>query len=256
MTLESDRALAERLVRAAGGIALELRGVAAPRSRARADRRRHGGRPARGGARCSTCCARSGPDDGVLGEEGAAVAAGGARRWVLDPVDGTLNYARGMPGLVLGGRAPRRRDGPLACAVLRPGARRALQRGARARARRSTGAPLRVGGAPALASASVAMFVDVRRRDAGGRAPNERARWAGRLAARRRLRLARARLGRRGPARRAGCSPTSEPWDWHPGALLVARGGRGRAGARALVRGVALAGRWPASCWRSRRRAA
>ena len=34
MTLESDRELAERLVRAAGGIALELRGNAAPEVKA------------------------------------------------------------------------------------------------------------------------------------------------------------------------------------------------------------------------------
>jgi len=36
------------------------------------------------------------PDDAVLGEEGGA-AGGGARRWILDPIDGTRNYARGIP---------------------------------------------------------------------------------------------------------------------------------------------------------------
>lgn len=36
------------------------------------------------------------PGDGVLGEEyGAAPGAG--RRWVIDPIDGTANYVRGIP---------------------------------------------------------------------------------------------------------------------------------------------------------------
>jgi histidinol-phosphatase len=36
------------------------------------------------------------PDDAILGEEGGA-AGGGTRRWILDPIDGTRNYARGIP---------------------------------------------------------------------------------------------------------------------------------------------------------------
>ncbi len=38
------------------------------------------------------------PDDGVLAEEGSQVEAGGAGwRWVVDPLDGTTNYAHGYP---------------------------------------------------------------------------------------------------------------------------------------------------------------
>ena len=38
------------------------------------------------------------PDDAVLGEEFGATAAGGnARRWIIDPIDGTKNYVRGIP---------------------------------------------------------------------------------------------------------------------------------------------------------------
>jgi len=46
------------------------------------------------------------PDDAILGEEfgsrdGAAGAVGagngGARRWIVDPIDGTMGYARGIP---------------------------------------------------------------------------------------------------------------------------------------------------------------
>ena len=36
------------------------------------------------------------PADAILGEEHGATV-GGARRWILDPIDGTRNYARGVP---------------------------------------------------------------------------------------------------------------------------------------------------------------
>ena len=36
------------------------------------------------------------PEDAVLGEEGGAEGAA-ARRWIVDPIDGTRNYARGIP---------------------------------------------------------------------------------------------------------------------------------------------------------------
>jgi histidinol-phosphatase len=36
------------------------------------------------------------PGDAVLGEEEGA-AGSGARRWIVDPIDGTRNYARGIP---------------------------------------------------------------------------------------------------------------------------------------------------------------
>ncbi|GII21064.1 histidinol-phosphatase [Planosporangium mesophilum] len=43
--------------------------------------------------------ARARPRDAVLGEEyGATPAAGtGRRRWIIDPIDGTKNYVRGVP---------------------------------------------------------------------------------------------------------------------------------------------------------------
>jgi histidinol-phosphatase len=44
--------------------------------------------------------ARARPRDGVLGEEfGSSVAAAGpgSRRWVIDPIDGTKNFVRGVP---------------------------------------------------------------------------------------------------------------------------------------------------------------
>jgi myo-inositol-1(or 4)-monophosphatase len=37
------------------------------------------------------------PDDGVLGEEGAARAGTSPVRWVVDPIDGTVNFLYGLP---------------------------------------------------------------------------------------------------------------------------------------------------------------
>jgi myo-inositol-1(or 4)-monophosphatase len=41
---------------------------------------------------------RARPDDAILAEEGGGADTGGARfRWVIDPLDGTMNYAHGYP---------------------------------------------------------------------------------------------------------------------------------------------------------------
>src|SRR3954447_296901 len=37
------------------------------------------------------------PEDGILGEEHGTVDGGGRRRWIVDPIDGTRNYSRGIP---------------------------------------------------------------------------------------------------------------------------------------------------------------
>jgi myo-inositol-1(or 4)-monophosphatase len=38
------------------------------------------------------------PRDGVLGEEGADTGGSSGVRWIVDPVDGTVNYLYGLPG--------------------------------------------------------------------------------------------------------------------------------------------------------------
>jgi len=38
------------------------------------------------------------PDDGIIGEEGASRASKSGVTWVIDPVDGTVNYFYGLPG--------------------------------------------------------------------------------------------------------------------------------------------------------------
>jgi myo-inositol-1(or 4)-monophosphatase len=37
------------------------------------------------------------PDDGILGEEGGAVSGTSGITWVIDPIDGTVNYLYGIP---------------------------------------------------------------------------------------------------------------------------------------------------------------
>jgi myo-inositol-1(or 4)-monophosphatase len=38
------------------------------------------------------------PEDGVLGEEGASTAGTSGVRWVIDPIDGTVNFLYDLPG--------------------------------------------------------------------------------------------------------------------------------------------------------------
>ncbi len=40
---------------------------------------------------------RERPADAIVGEEGDAGAPGGARRWLVDPLDGTVNFISGIP---------------------------------------------------------------------------------------------------------------------------------------------------------------
>jgi histidinol phosphatase-like enzyme (inositol monophosphatase family) len=37
------------------------------------------------------------PDDGLLGEEGATRESSNGRRWIIDPIDGTKSFIRGIP---------------------------------------------------------------------------------------------------------------------------------------------------------------
>jgi myo-inositol-1(or 4)-monophosphatase len=37
------------------------------------------------------------PDDGLIGEEGTSKASGSGLSWLVDPIDGTANYLRGLP---------------------------------------------------------------------------------------------------------------------------------------------------------------
>ncbi|MBV8073044.1 MAG: inositol monophosphatase, partial [Acidobacteriaceae bacterium] len=37
------------------------------------------------------------PDDGILGEEGASRESRNGRKWIIDPIDGTRDFVRGIP---------------------------------------------------------------------------------------------------------------------------------------------------------------
>jgi histidinol-phosphatase len=37
------------------------------------------------------------PDDGILGEEGSSKESKNGRRWIIDPIDGTRDFVRGLP---------------------------------------------------------------------------------------------------------------------------------------------------------------
>jgi myo-inositol-1(or 4)-monophosphatase len=61
---------------------------------------------------------RSRPQDAILGEEGGATGNGDLR-WVVDPLDGTVNYLYGLPTFAVS-IAVEDSDGALAAAVLDP----------------------------------------------------------------------------------------------------------------------------------------
>lgn len=52
------------------------------------------------------------PDDGILGEEHGTRDGGSGRRWIIDPIDGTQSFVRGVPfygtliGLEIGDQVP------------------------------------------------------------------------------------------------------------------------------------------------------
>jgi myo-inositol-1(or 4)-monophosphatase len=82
------------------------------------------------------------PDDGIVGEEGAAVEGSSGRRWVVDPLDGTTNYLYGFPQWAVS-VALEDADGALAGVVLDP-ARGESFRAARGEGAELAGQPLRV----------------------------------------------------------------------------------------------------------------
>jgi fructose-1,6-bisphosphatase/inositol monophosphatase family enzyme len=98
--LQADAALAADLVREAGRLALELRSSDATGA-LRVDTKTsvsdlvtaadHGAERL-----IVDHLAAFRPDDGVLGEEGGARGGTSGRTWVIDPVDGTYNFVRGL----------------------------------------------------------------------------------------------------------------------------------------------------------------
>jgi myo-inositol-1(or 4)-monophosphatase len=86
--------------------------------------------------------ARERPDDGLLAEEGSRADAASGRRWIVDPLDGTVNFLYGFPAWAVS-VALEDGEGLAAGVVLNPvtAERFAAARGAGARL---NGAPIRV----------------------------------------------------------------------------------------------------------------
>lgn len=59
------------------------------------------------------------PDDGIIGEEGAERASKSGVTWVIDPLDGTVNYVYGLPGWNVS-IAAKDSDGPIVGVVTAP----------------------------------------------------------------------------------------------------------------------------------------
>ncbi|MFT4287821.1 inositol monophosphatase family protein [Nocardioides sp.] len=91
-----DAWLAGELVRDAGRLAARMRseGVRASRKTSVSDVVTEADHAAE--AAIVSRLAAERPGDGVLGEEGAAVATATGRTWVIDPVDGTYNFVNGL----------------------------------------------------------------------------------------------------------------------------------------------------------------
>ena len=77
------------------------------------------------------------PEDGLIAEEGSRSESASGRRWIVDPLDGTINFLYGFPawGVSIALEDP---EGLALGVVLRPGAGRSCSRPCAARAPRST----------------------------------------------------------------------------------------------------------------------
>ncbi len=157
------------------------------------------------------------PDDGVVGEEGGHRP--GRRTWFVDAIDGTLNFVSGDPfwcsAVALVDDA-----GPVVSAVLHP-ATGELFSAARGRGCRLGEAPLTRGPGPALGNAILSTYLtpeDVSDPVVVGLA---RAAAALRIRGSGSLELAWVAAGRAD----LWVKSDALPWDWHPGALLVAEAG-------------------------------
>jgi myo-inositol-1(or 4)-monophosphatase len=162
------------------------------------------------------------PDDAITGEEGSAVS-GAARRWLVDGLDGTVNFLRGIPQWCIAVVLEESGD-PLACAVLDP-VRDELYSAARGEGAHRDGAALRVRAGAPLHEAVVSSFLraDKLRGSAAidGFGPLLGAPAALRMGGAGSLELAWVAAGRID----AWAQPNVDSWDWLPGRLLVEEAG-------------------------------
>jgi histidinol-phosphatase len=93
------------------------------------------------------------PDDAIVGEE-FGVAGGGTRRWIIDPIDGTKNFVRGVP--VWASLVALEVDGVMEVGVASAPALGRRWWAARGQGARADGEPIHVSGVSELADAQLA----------------------------------------------------------------------------------------------------
>jgi myo-inositol-1(or 4)-monophosphatase len=152
----TDRELAERAVRAGGAEALRLTGgaVDVERKSSAADLVSAADRASE--AAIVELLVTHRPNDAVLGEEGAAVGEA-RRRWLVDGLDGTINFLRSLPQWCVAVVLEEAGD-PLACAVFDP-TRDELFSAARGEGAHRGSEPLRVREGAPLREAVVSSFL-------------------------------------------------------------------------------------------------
>jgi len=94
------------------------------------------------------------PGDAVLGEEEGGEQGAGGRRWIVDPLDGTLNYAHGFPYYCVS--VALEIDGVVEIGVVLDSARGGLFTAQRGLGATHDGRPLRVTGRTRLAESMIA----------------------------------------------------------------------------------------------------
>ncbi|MGA3161135.1 MAG: inositol monophosphatase family protein [Terracidiphilus sp.] len=112
------------------------------------------------------------PEHGIFGEEGTRDRLDGEFRWYVDPLDGTTNFAHGLPQFCVSmgleqrckGLAPDE-DGTMVAAVIYDPLRDDLFTAERGRGARLNGRPMHVSSTPELAEALVATGFPSRKRN-------------------------------------------------------------------------------------------
>jgi len=104
------------------------------------------------------------PDDGIVGEEFGS-SGEGARRWILDPIDGTKNYVRGIP--VWGTLIALEQDGDIVVGVVSAPAIGHRWWAARGQGAFRNGDPTRVSSVAALSDAQLSYNAQTTCEEAG-----------------------------------------------------------------------------------------
>lgn len=102
------------------------------------------------------------PDDGFVGEETSARDGSGSREWIVDPIDGTLNYVRGIP--LYGTQIALAVDGEPVMSVIYLPAQDELYTAIEEDGARLNGSPLRMPAEPRDLKSSIVAMCDFSRK--------------------------------------------------------------------------------------------